>query len=116
MQVKAGHIAVVTGGGSGMGRELCLALGKHGQLNHRIQIGLVPSLMSPAAKGCHVALCDVNQDPLDETIALCNAAALNADQRFFGGLCDVGDEAACNGFAAAVKSAMGQNHINLLFK
>ena len=58
----------------------------------------------------------MNQDSLDETIALCKAAAPNADQRFFGGLCDVGDEAACNGFAAAVKSAMGQNHINILFK
>ena len=49
-----GKIAVVTGGGTGMGRELCIQLVK---------------------EGCVVATCDVMMDNLNETKALCNEAA-----------------------------------------
>ncbi|MEY3588134.1 MAG: hypothetical protein RJA47_730, partial [Actinomycetota bacterium] len=49
----AGRVAVVTGGGTGMGRELVLKL---------------------TAGGCDVATCDVIQENLDETEQLVRAA------------------------------------------
>ncbi len=45
-------IAVITGGGTGMGRELARQL---------------------AAAGCHVAICDVSDDTMAQTKALCEA-------------------------------------------
>src|SRR6476620_11942479 len=49
MKDFAGKIAVVTGGGSGMGRELVRQL---------------------AAQGCSVAACDLNADAMAETAAV----------------------------------------------
>ena len=54
MESFDGKIAVVTGGGSGMGRELCLQL---------------------MQAGCHVATCDVMMENLSETKTICEAAA-----------------------------------------
>ena len=48
----AGKLAVVTGGGTGMGRELARQL---------------------SAEGCHVAMCDVSATSMADTQALCEA-------------------------------------------
>ena len=50
MESFEGKIAVVTGGGTGMGRSLVIQL---------------------AAEGCHVALVGRNRAALEETAALC---------------------------------------------
>ena len=70
MKSFAGKRAVVTGGGSGMGR------------------GLVTQL---AAEGCSVATCDVNDVGLAETLARAEAAAPSGT-RITTHICDVSDE------------------------
>ena len=49
-----GNLAAVTGGGDGMGRELCLSL---------------------ASQGCSVALCDLNLEAAEETRRLAEQLA-----------------------------------------
>ncbi len=92
MKEFANKIAVVTGGGTGMGRELVLAL---------------------VADGAHVAMCDVMQDNMDETARL--AAAVNSDVRVTTHLCDVSNEDAMNDFRDAVVAQHETDHIHLLF-
>ena len=95
LTLARGTIVVVTGAGSGMGRELSLLC---------------------ARRGCHVAGCDLNPEPMAETVLLMEAAALDAStQRFYGHTCDVADETACEQFCEATAAEFGAEHINCLF-
>ncbi len=87
-----GKRAVVTGGGSGMGRHLVIEL---------------------AAEGCSVAACDVNPDGLTETQARAETGA-PLGTRVTTHLCDVSDEASVLAFRDAVVDAHG-GEIELLF-
>jgi NAD(P)-dependent dehydrogenase (short-subunit alcohol dehydrogenase family) len=88
----AGRLAVVTGGGSGMGRELVVQL---------------------AAGGCDVATCDVHDAELAETVALASDGAPGA--RVTGHRCDVSDEAQVARFRDEVLAQHDREHVNLLF-
>lgn len=93
MESFTGKIAVVTGGGTGMGRELVRQL---------------------AAEGCHVATCDVSADNMADTIALASAGAPEGT-RVTSFVADVSDRAQLDAFAAAVARDHATDHINLLF-
>lgn len=88
----AGRIAVITGGGTGMGRELALAL---------------------AAEGCSVAMCDVSEANVAETERLCRAAAPQGTM-ISAYRADVAIEAEMNGWADAVRAAFDTDTIHLL--
>ena len=88
MQSFANKLAVVTGGGTGMGRELVRQL---------------------AAEGCAVATCDVHADTLAETKALATGAKVTTH------ICDVSDERHVQRFRDEVVEQHDANHINLLF-
>jgi len=88
-----GKIAVITGGGTGMGRSLAEQL---------------------AAEGCHVAMCDVSTENMEETKRLCEARAPSG-VRVSTHPCDVSDERQVTAFRDAVQAAHRTDHINLLF-
>jgi NAD(P)-dependent dehydrogenase (short-subunit alcohol dehydrogenase family) len=93
MQSFEGKIAVVTGGASGMGRELVVQL---------------------AADGCHVAMCDMSIEEMVET----KRSALDTaptGTRVTTHTCDVADEASMLAFRDAVVAEHATDHINLLF-
>ena len=93
MQNFTGRIAVITGGGTGMGRELARQL---------------------TAEGCHVAMCDVSAENMAETADLCLAAAPSGT-RVTCHVADVSNEAQVFAFRDAVLAEHGTDHINLLF-
>jgi NAD(P)-dependent dehydrogenase (short-subunit alcohol dehydrogenase family) len=89
----AGKLAVVTGGGSGMGRELVRQL---------------------AAEGCSVAACDLNQ----ETVAVAAATAWAAAPPgvlVTGHTCDVSDEAQVLRFRDELLEQHASDHVDLVF-
>ena len=93
MNIQSGQIAVVTGGGTGMGRALCRQL---------------------SAAGVHVALCDVSATAMAETRSLCLAQA-PAGTHVTTCLADVSQEAQVLAFRDAVIAEHRTQHINLLF-
>lgn len=88
-----GKVAVVTGGGTGMGRGLAVQL---------------------ASEGCDVAICEYIVENMLETKRLCEEAA-PAGTRISAVECDVADEAQVIAFRDAVKAQHDTEHINLLF-
>jgi hypothetical protein len=93
MKKFEGRIAVITGGGTGMGRELARQL---------------------AAEGCHVAMCDVSAETMAESRALCLAKAPSGT-RVTTTVADVSDEAELEAFRDAVMREHETDHIHLLF-
>lgn len=93
MKDFGGKLAVITGGGTGMGRALCRQL---------------------VAEGCDVATCDVLDDNLAETKRLCEQEATQG-RIVTTHHCDVADEDAVQEFRDAVKSAHDTDHVDLLF-
>lgn len=93
MKDFGGRLAVITGAGSGMGRELAVQL---------------------AAAGCNLGLCDITLAALEETQALC-AAAGPADLRISIHRCDVSDEQQVLAFRDGVVAAHDAACVHLLF-
>jgi NAD(P)-dependent dehydrogenase (short-subunit alcohol dehydrogenase family) len=89
----AGKLAVVTGGGSGMGRELVRQL---------------------AAQGCSAAACDLNQDAVAVTAATAWAAA-PPGVLVTGHACDVADEAQVLRFRDELLEQHARDHVDLVF-
>ncbi|TMM10933.1 MAG: SDR family oxidoreductase [Actinobacteria bacterium] len=89
MDSFAGKLAIVTGGGSGMGRELVLQL---------------------AAEGCSVATCDIDAAGVSET-----AGRAQAGSRITTHVCDVSAEDEVLRFRDEVVSQHATAHVNLVF-
>src|SRR5271169_4723108 len=93
MDSFAGKLAVVTGGGSGMGRELARQL---------------------AAQGCSVAACDWHPDTLAETAVLARAGA-PPGVRVTSHACDVSQEAQVLRFRDELLEEHTIDHVDLVF-
>jgi NAD(P)-dependent dehydrogenase (short-subunit alcohol dehydrogenase family) len=93
MESFTGRVAVVTGGASGMGRELVRQL---------------------AAEGCHVATCDLSVEELEHTKRLALEDAPDGT-RITTHVCDVADEASMLTFRDQVVQQHQTDHVDLLF-
>jgi NAD(P)-dependent dehydrogenase (short-subunit alcohol dehydrogenase family) len=88
-----GKLAVVTGGGSGMGRELVRQL---------------------AAEGCSVAACDLNPDTVADAAGRAQEGA-PPDVRVTSHACDVSDEAQVLRFRDELLERHASDHVDLVF-
>jgi len=88
-----GKLAVVTGGGSGMGRELVRQL---------------------AAQGCSVAACDLNTGAVAQAAAMAQEGA-PPGVRVTSHACDVSDEAQVLRFRDELLAEHASDHVDLVF-
>src|SRR6185312_13200774 len=94
MKDFTGRFAVVTGGGTGMGRELARQL---------------------AAEGCNVAMCDVSQKNMAETVALIEKDRPPQGTRVTTHLADVSDESQLVRFRSEFEQQHETDRLHLLF-
>jgi NAD(P)-dependent dehydrogenase (short-subunit alcohol dehydrogenase family) len=94
MKDFAGKFAVVTGGGTGMGRELARQL---------------------VAEGCNVAICDISAETMAETKQLCELEKLPQGLRVTTHIADVSIEDQLRRFRQEMSEQQATDKIHLLF-
>jgi NAD(P)-dependent dehydrogenase (short-subunit alcohol dehydrogenase family) len=94
MKDFAGKAAVITGGGTGMGRELARQL---------------------VAEGCNVAMCDISADAMAETKRLCEVERLPQGLRITTHVADVSVEEQLLRFRDEITDQHATDKIHLLF-
>jgi NAD(P)-dependent dehydrogenase (short-subunit alcohol dehydrogenase family) len=94
MRELAGRIAVVTGGGAGMGQELVRQL---------------------IAEGCHVAMCDISEEGMAGTRRLCAMDRFPQGTRLTAHVADVAVEAQLQRLRDEVAEQQATDKVHLLF-